>query len=180
MERFLLESMPASVVFRASIVIGARSRSFRFLVHLVERLPVLAVPAWGPNRTAPIDERDIVEMLARAATSPAVAGESLDVGGPDIVSYGKLIDRIRHHMLVDRPTITLRRITVTPIASRIATVIAGEQHELIGPLMEGLATDLLPATTAPRGCWVCACTRSTARSRRSLREWERVEPLAAR
>ena len=29
--------------------------------------------------------------------------QSLDVGGPDVVSYGELIDRIREHMLVDRP-----------------------------------------------------------------------------
>ena len=47
-------------------------------------------------------------------------------------------------MLVDRPTIGLKRLTVTPIASRIAAIIAGEQPELIGPLMESLETDLLP------------------------------------
>ena len=48
-------------------------------------------------------------------------------------------------MLIARPTIGFRRLTVTPIASRIAAVIAGEKHELIGPLMESLGTDLLPA-----------------------------------
>src|SRR5437763_1722964 len=45
-ERLLLEAVPDSVALRASIVIGARSRSFRLLVHLVERIPVLALPAW--------------------------------------------------------------------------------------------------------------------------------------
>ena len=42
-EEILLSATPCSVAFRASIVIGAESRSFRFLVRLVERLPVLAV-----------------------------------------------------------------------------------------------------------------------------------------
>jgi len=51
-EDILLDAVPGSVAFRASIVIGARSRSFRFLVRLVERLPVLAYPAWQSNRTA--------------------------------------------------------------------------------------------------------------------------------
>ena len=51
--------------------IGARSRSFRFLVRLIERMPVLALPAWRDNRTAPIDGRDVLEFLARAATRPA-------------------------------------------------------------------------------------------------------------
>src|SRR5947209_8545513 len=114
-ERVLLEAVPASVAFRASIVIGARSRSFRFMVRLVERLPVLALPAWHPNRTQPIDERDVIEVLARSATADAVAGQSLDIAGADIVTYGELIERIRFHMLVDRPTFSLKRITVTPI-----------------------------------------------------------------
>ena len=142
-ENILLAASPCSVAFRASIVIGARSRSFRFLVRLVERLPVLAVPAWRTNRTRPIDERDMVELLARAATSERVCGQSLDVGGPDVVSYGELIERIRDLMLVGRPTIGFRRLTVTPIASRIASIIAGEEYELIGPLMESLGDDLL-------------------------------------
>src|SRR5262249_46073529 len=140
----LLASSSCSVAFRASIVIGARSRSFRFLVRLVERLPVLAVPAWREHRTRPVDERDVVEIMARAATSSSVCAQSLDIGGPDTVSYGELIDRIQHHLLVPRPTISFRRLTVTPIASRIASLIAGESHELIGPLMESLGTDLLP------------------------------------
>jgi len=50
-ERILLGAAPRSVAFRASIVIGAQSRSFRFLVRLVERLPVIALPAWRTFRT---------------------------------------------------------------------------------------------------------------------------------
>ena len=133
------------MALRASIVIGAGSRSFRFLVQLVERLPVLAVPAWRVNRTNPIDERDVIEMLARAADADGVCGTSLDVGGPDVVTYGELIDRIREHMLVARPTLNFKRLQLTPIASRISAVIAGEQYELIGPLMESLEGDLLVA-----------------------------------
>src|SRR5579884_3559760 len=144
-EETLLKATPDSVALRASIVIGAGSRSFRFLVRLVERLPVLAVPAWRTRRTAPVDERDIIELLVRTATSPDVSGQSLDVGGPEVVTYGELIDRIRDHLLLGRPTIGFRRLTVTPIASRIASVIAGEEHELIGPLMESLGEDLLAA-----------------------------------
>jgi len=127
-EQILLAATSCSVAFRASIVIGAHSRPFRFLVRLVERMPVLAVPAWRTHRTNPIDERDMVELLARAATSDSVCGQVLDIGGPETVTYGELIDRIRHHLLVARPTLSLRRLTVTPIASRLAAMIAGEQH----------------------------------------------------
>jgi nucleoside-diphosphate-sugar epimerase len=179
-ERVLLEAMPESVAFRASIVIGARSRSFRFMVRLVERLPVLALPAWHPNRTQPIDERDVIEALARAATSDAVAGQSLDIAGRDVVSYGELIERIRFHMLVDRPTVSFNRITVTPIASRVASVVASETHELIGPLMEGLETDLLPRDERALALLGVRVHSLDAAIERSLREWERDEPLRAR
>ncbi|HSO98663.1 MAG TPA: epimerase, partial [Solirubrobacteraceae bacterium] len=179
-EQVLLESMPESVAFRASIVIGARSRSFRFMVRLVERLPVLALPAWHPNRTQPIDERDVIEVLARAATSERVAGQSLDIAGRDVVSYGELIERIRFHMLVARPTLAFRKLTVTPIASRIASVIASEQHELIGPLMEGLETDLLPRDARAAELLDVRVHSLDAAIERALREWERAEPLRAR
>ena len=62
-EQALLDAVPESVALRASIVIAARSRSFRFLVRLIERLPVLALPAWRDNRTQPIDGRDVLEFL---------------------------------------------------------------------------------------------------------------------
>ena len=45
-EDVLLGAAPEGVALRASIVIGARSRSFRFLVRLVERVPVMALPDW--------------------------------------------------------------------------------------------------------------------------------------
>ena len=179
-EQVLLESMPESVAFRASIVIGARSRSFRFMVRLVERLPVLALPAWHPNRTQPIDERDVIEILARAATSERVAGQSLDIAGRDIVSYGELIERIRFHMLVGRPTVSFQKLSVTPIASRIASVIASEQHELIGPLMEGLETDLLPRDARAAELLDVRVHSLDAAIERALRQWERDEPLRAR
>ena len=74
-ERILRGSVPEPVSLRASIVIGARSRSFRLLVHLVERMPVLALPGWRQFRTQPIDARDrIVTTLrcsARSRVSPS-------------------------------------------------------------------------------------------------------------
>ncbi len=179
-EELLLTATPGSVAFRASIVIGAGSVSFRFLVHLVERLPALPLPAWQVNRTRPIDERDVVELLSRAATSEAVSGQSLDIPGPDTVSYGELIDGIRHHMLLGRPSFSFKRLTVTPIASRIAAVIAGEEHELIGPLMESLDSDLLPRDDRAAVLLGVRMHSLDAAIERSLREWEASGKLAAR
>jgi uncharacterized protein YbjT (DUF2867 family) len=179
-ERILREQSPAAVALRASIVIGARSRSFRFLVRLVERMPVLLIPAWREYRTAPVDERDVLECLVRAADDPDLVGRSLDIAGTEVISYGALIERIRDLMLLDRPVLNLPGLTVAPIASRISALIAGEQHALIGPLMAGLASDLLPRE--PLATEVLGLRRHSldAAVERALSVWERTEPLRAR
>jgi uncharacterized protein YbjT (DUF2867 family) len=179
-ERILFEAAPCSVALRASIVIGAGSRSFRFLVRLVERLPVLTIPAWRTNSTAPIDERDMIELLARAASSKMVCGQALDAGGPETVTYEELIERIRDNLLLNRPALRLRRLNLTPIASRLSAVIAGEDHALIGPLMAGLDGDLLPRDDRAARLLDVRLHSLDAAIEHALREWEASESLAAR
>jgi uncharacterized protein YbjT (DUF2867 family) len=179
-EQALHDAAPASVALRASIVIGARSRSFRFLVRLVERVPVMALPAWRSYRTQPIDARDVLAFLQAAATTEhARGGLSLDIAGPDVVTYGELVERIRDAMLLRRPALRLR-FTLTPVASRVAAAIAGESVELVGPLMEGLDGDLLPRDNRAPELLGVRLHRLDAAIERSLREWEAVEELAAR
>jgi uncharacterized protein YbjT (DUF2867 family) len=178
-ERILLEAVPDSVALRASIVIGAHSRPFRFLVRLVERLPVLTLPAWRSFRTQPIDERDIIELLTAAAIVPAVAGRTLDVGGPDVLTYGEMISRIADSMLVRRPVLGLG-VNATPVTARFAAAIAAEDPELILPLMESLRGDLLSADDHAAELLDVDLHSFDSAVEHSLREWEKSELLAAR
>jgi uncharacterized protein YbjT (DUF2867 family) len=178
-ERILMQAVPDSVALRASIVIGARSRSFRFLVRLIERMPVLALPAWHRYRTQPIDARDVIDMLLAAAHVPAAGGRSLDIAGPDICSYGQMIERIAELMLVGRPAIGLP-LSATPIAARVAAAIAAEDPELILPLMESLSGDLLPAEDRAAELLGVRLHSFDAAVEHALAEWERFEPLRAR
>jgi uncharacterized protein YbjT (DUF2867 family) len=177
-ERILLAAVPDSVTLRASIVIGAHSRSFRLLVRLVERLSVLTLPAWRRFRTQPIDARDITEMLVASATA-AVAGMSLDVGGPDVLTYGEMIGRIAELMLVGRPCLGLG-VSVTPVAARVAAAIAGEDPDLVLPLMESLRGDLLPADDHAARLLGVKLHSFDSAVEHALSEWEETEPLAAR
>ena len=179
-EETLLAGVPDSLALRASIVIGARSRSFRFLVRLVERLPVLALPAWHGNRTRPIDGRDVLTYLERAAHAPAGPERSLDIAGPETLSYGALVERIRDAMLVGRPSLRFRHLRATPIASPVAAAIAGEDPALIGPLMAGLETDLLPRDDTARDQLGVRLHSVDAAIERALREWEATEEIRAR
>jgi uncharacterized protein YbjT (DUF2867 family) len=179
-ERTLLEATPGSVALRASIVIGPRSRSFRFLVHLVERLPVIPLPPWRDFRTRPIDGRDVLAFLESAAAASGVAGESLDIAGPDVLTYGEMVERIAELMLVGRPPLRLP-FGAGSVASRVAASIAGETHELVGPLMAGLEGDLLPRDDRAPELLGVRLHSFDAAVERALREWEESgEPLAAR
>jgi uncharacterized protein YbjT (DUF2867 family) len=177
-ERILLEAVPDSLALRASIVIGARSRSFRLLVHLLERLPVLALPEWRTSRTQPIDARDVIEMLAAALSAPA-PGRPLDVGGPDVLSYGELIARVAELMLVSRPSLGLG-MNLTPLAASVAAAIGREDPEFVRALMESLGGDLLATDDHAGELLNVQLHTLDSAIEHALREWEQFERLAAR
>ena len=166
-EEALLAAAPEAVALRASIVVGARSRSFRFLVRLVERVPVMPLPAWRDHRTQPIDVRDVIAYLvarrdARRGRRPAVARRRRP-GRPDLRRARSSASA--DALLVARPRGAAAASSLTPVASAVAAAIAGEDRALILPLMEGL--DARPAAARrPRGrvCPACAGTRSARRS----------------
>jgi len=178
-ERILLESVPDSVALRASIVIGARSRSFRLLVRLVERMPLLALPAWQRFRTQPIDTRDLLEMLLAAGVAELPQRSSLEVGGAEILTYGEMLTRIAELMLISRPAVGLG-VNFTGLTGRIAAAIAGEDPELVLPLMEGLQGDLLAREDHAAELLGVRLHSFDAAVEHALREWEEHEPLAAR
>jgi uncharacterized protein YbjT (DUF2867 family) len=179
-EQILLRAVPGSTALRASIVIGAGSSSFRILVRLVERLRVLPMPGWRGNRTQPIDERDVIEFMARTPEVPAAAGRSLDVAGPDVMTYARMIEQIADTMGVGRMPLGLKA-SLTPPASAVVAAVTGQPLALVRPLMESLETDLLPRDPqeAPRMYGIEP--RGFGRAvEHALAEWETRERLAAR
>jgi uncharacterized protein YbjT (DUF2867 family) len=177
-ERVLLATIENSVALRASIVIGAGSRSFRLLVRLLERMPLLTLPSWRDLRTQPIDERDVIEMLVACADA-RLPRRTLDIGGPAVLSYGEMLQTIAELMLINRPTITLN-MKLTGITARVAAAMAGEDPELVLALMEGLSSDLLPAEHHAAELLGVRLHSFAAAVEHALLEWERSEPLAAR
>ena len=179
-EETLLAAAPEAVALRTSIVIGARSRSFRFLVRLVERVPVMPLPDWREHRTAPIDGRDVMAYLVAAGTDPVVDGRlSLDIAGPEVMTYAAMIERIRDALLLGRPRLDLP-LRLTAITSRIAAVIAGEDPALIEPLMGSLGSDLLPRDDRAAALFGVRVHGFEAAVERALRDWEALEDLAGR
>lgn len=178
-EEILLEAVPGSTALRASLLVGARSSSFRMLVRLVERLRVLPFPSWRDNRTQPIDERDAIEYLARVPDTPEAAGRSLDIAGPDVITYRGMVERIAELMGVGRTALGLS-LTQTPAASAVVARIAEQPVELVRPLMESLEHELLPRNDDARDVFGLRLHSFGRAVEHALSAWEAREELAAR
>jgi uncharacterized protein YbjT (DUF2867 family) len=178
-EETLLDAVPGSTALRASIVVGAQSPSFRILVRLVERLRLLPFPDWRERITRPLAERDAISYLALTAKTPGASGRSLDIAGPDVVSYGEMIERIAEIMGVGRMPIRFGA-SMTPPASAVVAAVTGQPLELVRPLMTSLEHDLLPRNDDALQVYDIRTLSLDRAIERALQEWERTEALAAR
>ena len=131
---------PPLTYFRAAMVVGAQSESYRTLRYLVERLPAMIAPAWLSTQTQPIAIDDVLAYLEQAPNVPGSTGREVQIGGPDILSYGEMLDRMadvlgrRHRPKLPVPLLSPRLSSlwiglVTPVDAGVAR-----------PLIEGLST----------------------------------------
>ncbi|MDQ5831835.1 MAG: NAD(P)H-binding protein [Actinomycetota bacterium] len=147
--RVLAAEGPSLTYFRAAMVVGADSESYRTLRYLVRRLPVMIAPAWLKTATQPIGIDDVVEYLRRAPEVPESDGRDVQIGGPDILSYGDMLDRMAGAM-GKRPRPKLPVPFITPWLSALwLGLVTPVDTKVARPLVEGLTTATI--VTDPSG-----------------------------
>jgi uncharacterized protein YbjT (DUF2867 family) len=125
------------VEFRASIVIGAGSFSFDLVRTLVERLPVMICPAWLATPTQPIAITDVVAYLAAAIDLPAGEPRIFEIGGPDRVSYGAIMQEYARQRGLWRLMIPVP--VLTPRLSSLWLKLVTPKYSKVGrKLIDGL------------------------------------------
>jgi uncharacterized protein YbjT (DUF2867 family) len=117
------------IEFRASIIIGSGSLSFEMIRALVQRLPVMICPRWVAVKAQPIAIEDVIAYLLRALELPVNEGAIFEIGGPDQVSYGEIMQEYARQCHLRRRMISVPVLTprlsslwlglVTPIYARI-------------------------------------------------------------
>jgi uncharacterized protein YbjT (DUF2867 family) len=138
--RTLAAAGPPLTYFRAAMVVGADSESYRTLRYLVGRLPVMIAPAWLQTPTQPIGIEATVEYLRRAPDVPESTGAEVQIGGPDILSFGEMLDRMALAM-GKRPRPKLPVPLITPWLSALwLGLITPVDTNVARPLVEGLTT----------------------------------------
>ena len=148
---------------RAAMIIGSGSASFEILRYLVDRLPVMVTPAWVKSLCQPIAVSNVLEYLTGCLECPATAGRTLDIGGPDILSYRELFDvyarvaKLRPRIVIPVPVLTPRLSSywiqlVTPVPASLARPLAeGLRNKVVcreNTIRELVPTRLLTAEEA--------------------------------
>ena len=139
--------------FRAAIIVGSGSVSFEIIRYLTERLPVMICPSWVYTRVQPISIRDVLAYLIGALEAPASAGQVVEIGGADVLTYGEMMmeyarSRQLWRRLIPVPVLTPKLSSywvhlVTPISSSIARpLIQGLRNETI--VRDDRARELFP------------------------------------
>jgi hypothetical protein len=134
----LLASGVPTAVLQAGVVIGSGSASFEMVRHLTEVLPYMPAPKWVRNRIQPIAVRDVMHYLLGAAELPADVNRTFDIGGPDVLRYGQMMNGYAVEAgLPQRPIAPLPVLTPR-LASHWVNLVTPIPRSLAVPLVESL------------------------------------------
>lgn len=124
---------------RAGLVFGPGGSSSRIVFNLARRLPVMVCPKWTEIATQPIALDDVVALLRYALENPHTAGQTYDVGAPDVVTYRQMMEQVGEAVLGRKP-LTIGVPVLTPGLSRLwVSLVTGAPRELVAPLIGSLS-----------------------------------------
>jgi uncharacterized protein YbjT (DUF2867 family) len=131
-----------TTALRAAVLIGAGGASFELIRYLAERLPVMMCPRWIKTRSQPIAVQNVISYLVGCLHQPATAGLTLDIGGPEIITYEEMIKiyvRVRglHRFLFTVPVLTPR------LSAYWINLVTPVPAGVVFPLVEGLKNEVV-------------------------------------
>ena len=86
-------SVPVTTI-RAGMVVGPGSAAFDTILALIDRLPGMVCPRWVSTPTQPIAITDVARYIAGVCGNPEAFDQTYDAGGPEIMTYRQMIERI--------------------------------------------------------------------------------------
>ncbi|QEW03982.1 SDR family oxidoreductase [Microbacterium lushaniae] len=139
--QILLDSGVPTLVLQAGVVIGSGSASFEMVRHLTDVLPYMPAPRWVRNRIQPIAVRDVLHYLLGAARVDPAVNRAVDIGGPDVLRYGQMMNGyavvagLRQRAIAALPVLTPR------LASHWVNLVTPIPRSIARPLVESLQND---------------------------------------
>ena len=144
----LRDQGPPLTWFRAGMVVGAGSESYRTLRSLVERLPVMLAPSWLATPTQAIAINDVLRYLTDCYGLPETRSREIQLGSAEVLTYGEMLDQMADALgLRRRPRIPVPLLTPW-LSSHWIGLITPVDAGVARPLIEGLSTDTTVTDTS--------------------------------
>ncbi|SFP49386.1 NAD(P)H-binding protein [Salibacterium halotolerans] len=122
---------------RAGLIVGPNGSSFPILAKMVKRLPVMLLPKWTRKKTHPIYIGDMLDSLVRCAGRTDLYDRSIDVGGPEVMTYKNMMKETAEVMGKQPKMISVPFMTVN--LSRLwVSLVSNSPREMVYPLIESL------------------------------------------
>ena len=135
-ERLASTGVPVTTL-RAAMIVGKGSAAFETILGLVKRLPVMVAPSWVSTPTQPIALDDVAHYLAGICGNQATYGQGYDTGGPEVLTYRQMIERIA--ALLDLGLAIIEIPLLTPYLSSLwLNLVTPVSASVARPLVEGL------------------------------------------
>ncbi len=135
-EQILTDTPATVVVLRAAVLLGSGSTSFEIIRQVSERMPVHTVPTWMDSMVQPIALVDVLEALVGALEYDGPS-RHFDVGGPDRLRYGALLDSYTDHAGLERP-----QVEVPLLPTALVGTLVGSLTDVPRPTVEALVESL--------------------------------------
>ena len=142
-ERVLSEGAFELTSLRAAIIIGDGSSSFEMVRQLAVRLPAMVTPKWVDTECQPIAIGDVVAYLAGVLDAPETAGETYEIGGPDVLTYREVMARTAETITGRRPLIVPVPVLTPRISMYWVGLVTSVPKSVAYPLILGLKNSVV-------------------------------------
>ncbi|KAA9399270.1 NAD-dependent epimerase/dehydratase family protein [Haloarcula sp. CBA1130] len=178
-EFILAEGEYDLTTFRAAIIIGAGSASFRMIRELTTRLPVMLTPRWVRTDCHPIAINDVIAYLVGVLGVPDTAGETYEIGGPEVLTYAEILKRTGRLMGTGEPRIVPIPVLTPKLSAYWVCLLTDVPSSVAQPLINGLKTPVVADTDAAQAQFAVDLTPFSDAVKLALSEPQRREAAQA-
>lgn len=129
-------------ILRAAVIIGSGSASYEIIANLIRRFRIVPLPRWAATRCQPIAIRDVIKYLVGVLEIPAAAGQTYDIGGPDILTYGDML-RIQAGLVGRRILFVPVRFSPIGFYAYVASLFLPVPAPIIRSLLESIRNEVV-------------------------------------
>jgi NADH dehydrogenase len=96
-ERHVKKAFSDAVILRPSIVFGQEDDFFNRFAAMARFSPVLPLIGGGKTKFQPVFAGDVALAVLEALRGSAAAGQTFELGGPEVLTFKEVLQRILHH-----------------------------------------------------------------------------------